>query len=132
MGEQRCSGGRGGQGRGVGQRGNLVTEIGPRNYGARSPTGRKSLRGTYAYDGRTIYHVSAPAVKVLDTTGAGDNFHGAIPYCLGRGMSLPDAVKFSNVFASLTCESLGGHTVVPDAGRIEEVLNGGSITVDIL
>ena len=63
---------------------------------------------------------------------AGDNFHGAILYCLGRGMSLPDAVKFSNVFASLTCESLGGHTVVRDAGRIEEVLNGGSITVDIL
>lgn len=79
-----------------------------------------------------MYHVSALAVKVLDTTGAGDNFHGAILYCLGRGMSLPDAVKFSNVFASLTCESLGGHTAVPDAGRIEEVLNGGSITVDIL
>ena len=65
-----------------------------------------------------MYHIGAPKVHVLDTTGAGDNFHGAFLYCLGQGMELPQAVKFANIYASLTCEGLGGHTVVPTREQV--------------
>ena len=92
-------------------------------HGAKIACVTAAEKGTYAFDGSRMYHVPTPSVKVLDTTGAGDNFHGAILYCLGRGMDLPDAVKFANIFASLTCEGLGGHTAIPTKEQVMELFS---------
>lgn len=76
--------------------------------------------GAWAYDGTHFYHEDTIPVKVMDTTGAGDNFHGAFLYCINQGWSYERSIRFSNIFASLSCEGLGGRSAIP---KKETVLN---------
>lgn len=48
-------------------------------------------------------------IKSVDTTGAGDNFHGAFIYGLRQNMPLEECIRFSNAYAGLCCEGFGGH-----------------------
>ncbi|HML18299.1 MAG TPA: PfkB family carbohydrate kinase [Bryobacteraceae bacterium] len=57
-------------------------------------------------DGRFIYS-PAFVVNCVDTTGAGDVFHGAFCYAVLEGMSMRDALEFSNAMAALNCTRLG-------------------------
>ncbi len=63
---------------------------------------------------QTLYQVAAPRVPVVDTTGAGDNFHGAFALAIARGFDTHEAVKFSVAVASLSCREIGGRTAVPE------------------
>jgi sulfofructose kinase len=57
-------------------------------------------------DGEFLY---APAyvVNCVDTTGAGDVFHGAFCYAVLQGMPMRDVLEFSNAMAALNCTALG-------------------------
>jgi len=57
-------------------------------------------------DGLFLY---APAyvVNCVDTTGAGDVFHGAFCYAVLQGMTMPAALDFSNAMAALNCTAIG-------------------------
>jgi sulfofructose kinase len=57
-------------------------------------------------DGQFIYS-PAFVVNCVDTTGAGDIFHGAFCYAVLRGMGMRDALDFSNAMAALNCTALG-------------------------
>jgi sulfofructose kinase len=54
-------------------------------------------------------YVYSPAfvVNCVDTTGAGDVFHGAFCYSVLQGMSMRDTLEFSNAMAALNCTALG-------------------------
>jgi sulfofructose kinase len=58
------------------------------------------------FEGRFFY---APAyvVNAIDTTGAGDVFHGAFCYAVLEGMPMLAALDFSNAMAALNCTALG-------------------------
>lgn len=58
-------------------------------------------------------------VGVVDTTGAGDVFHGAFVVACLRGMDLRDAIDFSNAVAAMKCRGLGGREAIPRS--LEEV-----------
>ena len=57
-------------------------------------------------DGKFIYS-PAYVVDCVDTTGAGDVFHGAFCYAVLQRMSMRDALDFSNAMAALNCMALG-------------------------
>ncbi len=57
--------------------------------------------------------VAPPRVQVLDTTGAGDAFVGALAAALGRGWPLLDAVRFGVAVGSATTTRRGARAVVP-------------------
>jgi len=65
-------------------------------------------------------HQPAFSVEAVDTTGAGDTFHGAIAYGLGRGWDVPRTVEFASAVAALKCRALGGRPGIP---RLEEALD---------
>jgi sulfofructose kinase len=46
-------------------------------------------------------------VDCVDTTGAGDVFHGAFCYAVLEGMPIGDSLEFSNAMAALNCTRLG-------------------------
>lgn len=57
-------------------------------------------------DGKFFYS-PAFVVSCVDTTGAGDVFHGAFCYAVIENMDLADALEFSNAMAALNCTALG-------------------------
>jgi sulfofructose kinase len=76
-------------------------------YGMRVAAMTLGAHGSLArLDGRFIY---APAyvVNCVDTTGAGDVFHGAFCYAVLQGMPMRDVLEFSNAMAALNCTALG-------------------------
>lgn len=57
-------------------------------------------------EGRFVYS-PAYVVNCLDTTGAGDVFHGAFCYAVLQGMKMREILEFSNAMAALNCTALG-------------------------
>jgi sulfofructose kinase len=57
-------------------------------------------------DGR-FYYSPAFVVNCVDTTGAGDVFHGAFCYAVLERLDMYDALDFSNALAALNCTALG-------------------------
>jgi sugar/nucleoside kinase (ribokinase family) len=51
--------------------------------------------------------------EVIDTTGAGDVFHGAFLVGLQHGWPLRDIVSFSSAVSALKCTQLGGRAGIP-------------------
>ena len=70
----------------------------------------------------------SPALKVdaVDTTGAGDIFHGAFCYGIANGYPLEKAIKYGNIAAGLSCQTMGARLSVPkldDVVKIYEKIN---------
>jgi sugar/nucleoside kinase (ribokinase family) len=65
-------------------------------------------------NGQFIYS-PAFVVNCVDTTGAGDVFHGAFCYAVLQNMGLREGLEFSNAMAALNCTALGAR------GRIATV-----------
>ncbi len=59
-------------------------------------------------------------VNALDTTGAGDIFHGAFAYGLLKKMDIESNLKFSSATAALSATRRGGMTSIP---ALDEVRN---------
>ncbi len=57
--------------------------------------------------------VSAPIVKAVDTTAAGDTFNGALMVALAENKSIIDAVKFANKAASMSVTKMGAQASIP-------------------
>lgn len=66
-------------------------------------------------------------VPVVDTTGAGDSFHGAFLAALSRGWDLEKALQFASAVAALKCTALGGQTGLPDFPTVVRFLAGRGI-----
>ena len=61
-------------------------------------------------------------VNVVDTTGAGDVFHGAFIYGLLRGWDLKKTAEFSNAVSAIKCMKLGGRAGIPTLEQVKEFL----------
>jgi sugar/nucleoside kinase (ribokinase family) len=59
---------------------------------------------------------------VIDTTGAGDSFHGGFVFALSRDYTLKEAVIFASAVAALKCTRLGGQSGLPSFPQVEEFL----------
>ena len=57
-------------------------------------------------DGQFFYS-PAFVVNCVDTTGAGDVFHGAFCYAVLQNMPMRESLEFSNAMAALNCTALG-------------------------
>jgi len=63
-----------------------------------------------------------PSIKVpvVDSTGAGDIYHGAFTYFIAHGYSLKETMRLSNITGGLSVTKLGSRNSIP---TLEEVLN---------
>jgi sugar/nucleoside kinase (ribokinase family) len=62
-------------------------------------------------EGHFLYS-PAYVVNCVDTTGAGDVFHGAFCYAVLERFALPEALDFSNAMAALNCTALGARGAI--------------------
>ena len=82
-------------------------------YGCRVAGVTQGARGvTWRVDGQT-YRQPAVDIEVVDTSGAGDVFHGAYALAVGVGLAVPDCMAFASAAAALKCTRLGGRDGIP-------------------
>jgi len=77
--------------------------------------------GVLAWDGRAFFLSPAFRVRAIDTTGAGDVFHGGFLYGLITGWSLQEILEFSNAAAALNCTASGARGHIASLGEIERL-----------
>jgi len=81
--------------------------------------------GVLAWDGLQFFLCAGFRVNAIDTTGAGDVFHGAFVYGLVQGWGIKDLLEFSCAAAALNCESLGARGGIRSIREIEKLRRGG-------
>ncbi len=66
-----------------------------------------------------------PSIKMhaVDTTGAGDIFHGAFVYSLANGFDLEKTLLFSNITGALSVTKVGGRNSIPELQDVESKYN---------
>lgn len=70
-------------------------------------------RGSWIVSDDERFHQPAFPVDVLDTTGAGDVYHGAFAVGLIRRWPLRDIARFASAVAAMKCRRLGGRAGIP-------------------
>jgi ribokinase len=61
-------------------------------------------------------------VEVVDTTGAGDAFHGGYLYGLLRKWPLKDTIRFASAVAAMKCRKVGGRAGLPRLPEVQQFL----------
>jgi sulfofructose kinase len=90
-------------------------------------TGSPFVAATLGVEGALGYfkgtYIQSPAFEVacMDTTGAGDAFHGGFIYGLLTGMSVEETLRFANAVAALKCRSVGARTALPTLAEVNEL-----------
>ena len=80
------------------------------------------VEGVLAYIRGEYIHSPAFAVECVDTTGAGDAFHGGFIYGLLAGFSIEETLRFSNAVAALKCRQVGARTALPTLDEVNAML----------
>jgi sulfofructose kinase len=75
---------------------------------------------TFAHD--EVISCPAFSVETVDTTGAGDVFHGGYLYGLLQKWPLKDAILFASAVAAMKCRKLGGRAGMPGLSEVRQFL----------
>jgi ribokinase len=75
-------------------------------------------------DGRTVAVGAVKAGPVVDTTGAGDSFNGAIAVALSEGKTLEEAIGFACAVAGLKVTRAGAGAGMPRRAEVDALING--------
>lgn len=101
----------------------------PEQAAAAMYTGRRRLSavtvgdcGCYYATEAGVFHQPAFGVDVVDTTGAGDVFHGAFSYGLSQGWDFDTIVRFASAVAAMKCTRLGGRAGIPTLEQVSDFL----------
>lgn len=87
-----------------------------REAGVRSVVVTLGAEGALVADADGMARVPSPRVEVVDTTGAGDGFVGALALRLSSGDSLREAVAFAARVGAFACTGPGAQPSYPRAG----------------
>lgn len=72
--------------------------------------------------GQAAVHTPAFTVDVVDTTGAGDAFHGGFTVALAEGKPVAECVRVAHAVAALKCTRLGGRAGLPTRAELQAFL----------
>jgi sugar/nucleoside kinase (ribokinase family) len=76
--------------------------------------------GSIGLEGRKLVRQPAFEVRAIDTTGAGDVYHGALACALSDAWPLERAMRFASTAAGMACRALGGRAAIPDRQEVVE------------
>lgn len=77
--------------------------------------------------GAEAFHVPAFSIDVVDTTGAGDAFCGALAASLAQGLELEQAVRRANAAGAIAACSLGAAAYRISAATLDDAVESGAI-----
>lgn len=85
-----------------------VAKLGPKHAGV-----TLGENGYMWLENGTVGAIPAFDVDVVDTTGAGDAFHGAFALGVAEGRAMPDIVRRASAVAAMKCTRLGSRAGLP-------------------
>ncbi len=91
------------------QAGRAVLQMGPRIF-----CETVGEQGCYTITAEEEFHTPAFQVDVIDTTGAGDVFHGAYIVGLLRGWTPRQCALLASAVSAIKCTKLGGRAGIPN------------------
>jgi len=95
-----------------------------KSFGAKTATVTLGDKGSVSTLGDDVFYIPSFKVDVVDTTGAGDVFHGGYIYGLLQGWDIREVIRFASAFAALKCTRLGGREGIPSLSEVQRLLNG--------
>lgn len=81
-----------------------------------------SEKGCLWTDSQKVNYFPGFKIDVVDTTGAGDVFHGAFIFGLLRKWKMEKIIEFASACAALKCRKLGGREGIPNLKQVESFL----------
>jgi sulfofructose kinase len=94
-----------------------------RDLGCRIAAVTRGGKGLLWLDDHGLHHLPAFEVEVVDTTGAGDVFHGAYALAMGEGQTVQQAMRFAAAVAALKCTRQGGRAGIPTRAEVDAFLH---------
>ena len=77
--------------------------------------------GVMCVDNHQIFLCKPPKIKVVETNGAGDVFHGAFAYSVDQNNNISHAIKFATAAATLKCTKKGGIKSLPSLSSVNKL-----------
>lgn len=79
-------------------------------------------KGCMWLENGNVRSMPAFAVEAVDTTGAGDVFHGAFALALAEGRGVEEGLRFASAVSAIKCTRPGGRAGIPDRAALEAFL----------
>ena len=100
---------------------------GLRELGPRQVVITLGAKGSVGLDRNGFVRQHAFPVVSMDTTGAGDVYHGAYTYGLFQRWNMAECMAFASAAAALKCMNGGGWRGIPDIKAIDGLMKGKSV-----
>lgn len=94
-------------------------------YGFRVASMTLGHHGALSLENGIWEYSPAFEVHTIDTTGAGDVFHGALCYAMLEGMGSYPALEFANAAAAVNCTAIGARGHLPTLTEVRNLLGQG-------
>jgi len=82
--------------------------------------------GSLALYENSWFYSPAFEVSCVDTTGAGDVFHGAFCYAVLAGKPMQKVLEFANAAAALNCTAIGARGHIPPRLEVESLIQAAA------
>ncbi|MBA7518415.1 Sulfofructose kinase [subsurface metagenome] len=83
----------------------------------------RGSKGSVGLSGEELLFQKAFSIDSVDTTGAGDVYHGGYIYGLLQGWDVPECMRFASATAALKCREIGARKGIPRLEEIKEFLS---------
>ena len=101
-----------------------------KEYGMKVAAMTLGADGALALEAGRFLYSPAYVAPAVDTTGAGDVFHGAFCYAVLEGMPMRRALDFSNAMAALNCAAMGARGGIRGIEEIRALMANGERRAD--
>jgi sulfofructose kinase len=98
-----------------------------REWGCQVAAVTQGEHGILWLDDEGLHQQASFPVEVVDTTGAGDVFHGAYTLAVGEGQSVAEAMRFGSAVAALKCTRQGGRDGIPTRDEVNAFMANASV-----
>ena len=98
------------------------------SYGPEIVVITQGEHGSTFFSNDESFHTPAFEVNAVDTTGAGDVFHGAFLVGLLKKWDMRRVCRFATAVAAIECTFLGGRSGIPTYSQVEAFLNQRGLT----
>jgi ribokinase len=91
-------------------------------FGAKEIVITLGAKGSIGWDRGNVLSQAAFPVDAVDTTGAGDVYHGAYIYGLLKGFDMKSCMRFASATSALKCRAVGARAGIPRLDAVLELL----------